>query len=95
MTALGAAGAAIGLVPGMVSEGLAGGNDIAVFTAMCMCWSGYLSTHAAMMDALKCPEMTEESDYQSDNRRTDSRHSGTLALCFTGSILREIILSTW
>ena len=60
MTALGAAGAAIGLVPGMVSEGLAGGNDIAVFTAMCMCWSGYLSTHAAMMDALKCPEMTEK-----------------------------------
>ena len=60
MTALGAAGAAIGLVPGMVSEGLAGGNEIAVFTAMCMCWSGYLSTHVAMMDSLKCPEMTEK-----------------------------------
>ena len=60
VTALGAAGAAIGLVPGMVSEGLAGGNEIAVFTAMCMCWSGYLSTHVAMMDSLKCPEMTEK-----------------------------------
>jgi len=23
-----------------------------------MCWSGYLSTHVAMMDSLKCPEMT-------------------------------------
>ena len=58
VTALGAAGAAIGLIPKMVAEGFASGNDIAVFTAMCMCWSGYLSTHVAMMDSLKCPEMT-------------------------------------
>lgn len=61
ITALGAAGAAIGLIPSMVSEGLATGNDIAVFTAMCMCWSGYLSTHVAMMDSLKCPEMTSKA----------------------------------
>ncbi len=54
VTALGAAGAAISLVPKMVADGLAHGNDIAVFTAMCMCWSGYLSTHVAMMDGLKC-----------------------------------------
>ena len=58
VTALGAAGAAIGLIPKMVAEGFASGNDIAVFTAMCMCWSGYLSTHVAMMDSLKCPKMT-------------------------------------
>lgn len=58
ITSLGAAGAAIGLVPGMVSEGLAAGNDIAVFTAMCMCWSGYLSTHVAMMDGLNFRELT-------------------------------------
>jgi len=58
VTALGAAGAAIGLIPKMVAEGVASGNDIAVFTAMCMCWSGYLSTYVAMMDSLKCPEMT-------------------------------------
>ena len=38
ITALGAAGAAIGLVPKMVQDGIAVGNDIAVFTAMCMCW---------------------------------------------------------
>ena len=25
---------------------------------MCMCWSGYLSTHVAMMDSLKCHELT-------------------------------------
>lgn len=61
ITSLGAAGAAIGLVPKMVASGAALGNDIAVFTAMCMCWSGYLSTHVAMMDSLKCPEMTSKA----------------------------------
>ena len=58
ITALGAAGAAIGLIPGRVTSGLASGNDIAVFTAICMCWSGYLSTHVAMMDSLHYREMT-------------------------------------
>ena len=61
ITALGAAGAAIGLIPGLVTNGLANGNDIAVFTAMCMCFSGYLSTHVAMMSVLKFPEMTGKS----------------------------------
>lgn len=58
ITALGAAGAAIGLVPNMLASGAAHANDIAVFTAMCMCWSGYLSTHVAMMSALKVSKMT-------------------------------------
>lgn len=58
ITALGAAGAAIGLVPNMVETGLAGANDIAVFTAMCMCWSGYLSTHVAMMSSLGASKLT-------------------------------------
>ncbi len=58
ITSLGAAGAAIGLVPKLVQEGLANGHDIAVFTAMCMCWSGYLSTHVAMMDSINCREAT-------------------------------------
>lgn len=57
ITALGSAGAAIGLVPKLVSSGAAGGIDVAVFTAMCMCWSGYLSTHVAMMDSLKCKKL--------------------------------------
>ncbi|MEG0895775.1 MAG: hypothetical protein RSE93_08655, partial [Oscillospiraceae bacterium] len=61
ITALGAAGAAIGVVPKLVASGLAGARDIAVFTAMCMCWSGYLSTHVAMMSALKFPKMTGKS----------------------------------
>lgn len=58
ITALGAAGAAIGIVENLITSGLANGHDIAVFTAMCMCWSGYLSTHVAMMDALKCGKLT-------------------------------------
>lgn len=53
ITALGAAGAAITVAKDLLSTGLAGTHDIAVFTAMCMCWSGYLSTHVAMMDSLK------------------------------------------
>ena len=58
ITSLGAAGAAIGIVERLVMARLAGAHDIAVFTAMCMCWSGYLSTHVAMMDALKSSHLT-------------------------------------
>ncbi len=58
VTALGAAGAAISLVPGLVAEGKAFGNDVAVFTAMCMCWSGFLSTHVAMMESLRFNYLT-------------------------------------
>ena len=58
ITALGAAGAAITIVKELVTFGSANAHDIAVFTAMCMCWSGYLSTHVAMMDSLKCPKLT-------------------------------------
>ncbi|MCB2289025.1 hypothetical protein LGK97_04490 [Clostridium sp. CS001] len=58
ITSLGAVGAAISLVPDLLKKGLIGGNEIAVFTAMGMCWSGYLSTHVAMMDGLKCRNLT-------------------------------------
>ncbi|QUI22646.1 hypothetical protein HZI73_10205 [Vallitalea pronyensis] len=58
ITSLGSVGAAIGMVPKMLKEGLIGGNEIAIFTAMGMCWSGYLSTHVAMMDSLKCRKLT-------------------------------------
>jgi spore maturation protein SpmB len=58
ITALGAAGAAIGIVEKLVQSRLAGAHDVAVFTAMCMCWSGYLSTHVAMMDSLKSSHLT-------------------------------------
>ena len=52
ITALGAVGAAIGLVPTFIETGIINNNAIAVFTAMGMCWSGYLSTHTAMLDSL-------------------------------------------
>ncbi len=52
ITSMGSAGAAIALVPPMLQNGTAGMNEIAVFTAIGMCWSGYLSTHISMMDAL-------------------------------------------
>ena len=52
ITALGAVGAAIGLVPQFIADGIISNNAIAVFTAMGMCWSGYLSTHTAMLDSL-------------------------------------------
>jgi len=52
ITALGAVGAAIGLVPAFDASGLIDNNAIAVFTAMGMCWSGFLSTHTGMLDSL-------------------------------------------
>ncbi len=58
ITALGSAGAATGIVREMAQTGLTNSHDIAVFTAMCMCWSGYLSTHASMMQTLKRPDLT-------------------------------------
>ena len=53
ITALGAVGAALGLVPNFSAQGILDGNAVAVFTAMGMCWSGFLSTHTAMLDSLK------------------------------------------
>ena len=58
LTSLGATGATMPLVERWVGEGTINGNDIAVFTAMGMCWSGYLSTHVAMMDSLGFRKMT-------------------------------------
>ena len=58
LTAIGSGGASISLIPSLVDAGLANAHDIAVFTAMCMCWSGYLSTHVAMMDCLKERDLT-------------------------------------
>ncbi|MFD3156181.1 hypothetical protein ACFIJ5_04885 [Haloimpatiens sp. FM7330] len=58
VTALGAVGAAISLVPQFLQNNIIGANEIAVFTAMGMCWSGYLSTHVAMLDSLECRHLT-------------------------------------
>jgi hypothetical protein len=61
ITALGAVGGAISLVPEFLKNGLIGANDIAVFTAMGMCWSGYLSTHIGMMDALGVRKLSSKA----------------------------------
>ena len=61
ITALGAVGASLSLIPKFLSEGIIGGNEIAVFTAMGMCWSGFLSTHVAMMDALNRRELISKA----------------------------------
>ena len=58
ITSLGAVGAAMSLVPKFITDGIITPNDIAVFTAMGMCWSGYLSTHVGMMDALNARSLT-------------------------------------
>ena len=58
ITALGAVGAALSLVPNFATQGWIDGNAIAVFTAIGMCWSGYLSTHTAMLDSLGYRELT-------------------------------------
>ena len=61
ITALGAVGAALGLIPGFIQEGWVDGNAIAVFTAIGMCWSGYLSTHTAMLDTLGYRKLTSKA----------------------------------
>ncbi len=58
ITALGSSGASLSIITRLLKEGLASAHDIAVFTAMCMCMSGYLSTHVAMMDSLGCKHLT-------------------------------------
>lgn len=57
VTSLGAAGAAISLTNNLISLNLVSQNDIAVFTAMCVCWSGFLSTHASMLDSMGYNEL--------------------------------------
>ncbi len=61
ITALGAVGAAMGLVKNFLDSNLISPNDIAVFTAMGMCWSGYLSTHVGMMDVLNLRNLANKA----------------------------------
>lgn len=61
ITALGAVGAALGLIPNFIDAGWVDGNAIAVFTAIGMCWSGYLSTHTAMLDTLGYRSLTSKA----------------------------------
>ena len=57
ITALGAVGAALSLIPEFTAKGIINDNAVAVFTAMGMCWSGFLSTHTAMLDSMGYREL--------------------------------------
>ena len=61
ITSLGAVGAALGLIPRFQEAGLLDNNAIAVFTAIGMCWSGFLSTHAAMLDSMGFRSLTSKA----------------------------------
>ncbi len=61
ITSLGSVGASMALVKDFIAHNLIGPNDIAVFTAMGMCWSGYLSTHVGMMDALNVRKLASKA----------------------------------
>lgn len=61
ITSLGSAGASLSIVKTFLTKGLITGNEIAVFTAMGMCWSGFLSTHSAMLDSLNARKFTSQA----------------------------------
>jgi hypothetical protein len=61
LISLGSAGAALGVVPEFLDKGYIGIRDIAVFTAIGTTWSGYLSTHVGMMDALNARSLTTKA----------------------------------
>ncbi len=58
LISLGSAGAATGIVDGFIANNFITVKDIAVFTAIGTTWSGYLSTHVGMMDAVKARPLT-------------------------------------
>jgi len=61
LTALGSAGASMGLIPVLISDGVIGQRDVAVIVGMLMCWSGFMSTHLAMMENLGFPKLAGRS----------------------------------
>ncbi len=61
VTSLGSVGAALSLLPRFSAEGILTGNEVAVFTAMGMCWSGFLSTYAAMFDSIGFRALTSKA----------------------------------
>ena len=61
ITALGAVGAAMGMTPALIESGAVGPNEIAVYTAIGVTWSGYLSTHISIMDALHARKLIPQA----------------------------------
>lgn len=61
LTALGSAGAGLGIAEEFLAQSFVSVKDIAVFTAIGTTWSGYLSTHVSMMDALDSRPLTTKA----------------------------------
>lgn len=61
ITSLGTVGAALGQVPLFISQGFLDGNAVAVFTAMGISWSGFLSTYSAIFDAIGYRQLTSKA----------------------------------
>lgn len=57
LTDIGAISAAISLVPQFLRDGKIRAHEIAVFTVINMCWSGYIGANVAMMEALNSRKM--------------------------------------
>lgn len=84
LTALGSAGASIALIPEMIKNNLVSAHDLAVFTSICMCWSGYLSTHIAMMDTLNASDLV--------NKALISHTIGGIVAGFSSNLIFNFIL---
>lgn len=61
ITSLGTVGAALGQVPLFITQGFLDGNAVAVFTAMGISWSGFLSTYSAIFDAIGYRQLTSKA----------------------------------
>ena len=89
VTSLGAVGAAMSLVPKFISQGIITASDIAVFTAMGMCWSGFFKyTHGyARFAGFSEPDV--ESNYF-------TYHRGNLCRCCSPlSVSSDSWLNKW
>lgn len=61
ITSLGAIGAAMGMAKGLLEKGLMNAHDIAVFSAMGICWAGFLSVQVGQMDAIGARKLIGKS----------------------------------
>ena len=84
ITSLGSAGAAVALIPSLIEKGLVTAKDLAVFTSIVMCWSGYLSTHIAMMSSINARELT--------NKALISHTIGGIFAGFSSNIIFNILI---
>ncbi|HCI28731.1 MAG TPA: hypothetical protein PKI14_07035 [Fervidobacterium sp.] len=83
ITCLGSTGAALALIPRFMEHGLVNPSDVAVFTAIGMTWSGYLSTHVGMMDALGYRHLTSKAII--------SHTVGGLVAAFSANIIYNLL----